>query len=219
MKEFKTDKTLIRQWGLGKQIDEVVDHQRHVKAFIYWNKEDTLFGSALQDMYFRDKDVALVKKWVKERLEALTTVEWRPVIIVMDMDARNHSLSYNNKHIQPSVVSFHFDRLWVAILPDGEARTCEWNTPEENRLDRYRYAYRWPNNVTPDMLPHKENSDAWFFTYSDELWAGLQAIAQGIDALRSRLTALLASPEGSRVLSDAGARAMKLLSAPEKENE
>lgn len=215
----KDRKELARKYG--RVIKTVDIYKLGVCADVFLQKDGMQFSAHLNGQYKASHDGKEVEKWLLAQLKAVATLEWVPVICVLD--AETGSVNWSGRELELHQIAIDVHRFFVAALPDGSVRAVEWDVPENNRLMSQKVPYNWIRNGAIDnvvdggkiVLPlHNESSH--ILPYSEKLWHGLNELMRGIDSLRTKLHVLLNDDAGLLRLENIGARIMNLLEAPDE---
>ncbi len=183
------------------------------------------FNAKVGDRHFQNANAAQLKREIYEYLNANLELTWHPVIIVSEVAPFSPGTA--------SFVGIDVERAYLSQGTDGRVRQLNWDdyevtpgafgpNPGESidsfRLSRSRQSWSGLKKV-PDDLPYRTKSsdkETRILPYTDELYAGLVEIDNGIDRLKVRLRDLLSDKEGWTKIATIGAQLTKLLPAPEE---
>jgi hypothetical protein len=138
------------------------------------------FSASVGDRTFRNADASVVRREVREYLNASTNLQWTPVI----------TLCMPQCHTSGTSIHLDVHRLYLAVDHSGRMRRLEWDDHEEsNPLGFSREAYLGIKSL--EELPC-QTRDTHVLPYDPALWAGLTEVENQLQLLAARLAHLIA---------------------------
>lgn len=168
---------------------------------------DLTFSAAFQGKRFNAATAEEVQKWCWDAIKSADDLVWKPVIVVSYMEGRDQR-PYTRI---PNVVSFDFERSYLAKRMDGTILKSPWELTEGATRTQIAAQFydsealgdlsEWPVKVS-----HKFSDDPTivYIEYTDDLWAGLEKLSEAIEMLRETLTGFLGSVSGHEKLASIG---------------
>jgi hypothetical protein len=182
---------------------------------------------------FTDKDGGVVTQQVLDHIEKENAITWTPVIEVEDTSHRMERAGDRSGSTRHVAVAFRIRRFHLGKATSGRILQAQWDIPKQNLYNAAEDIYIRPQHAddrgkaempifAKDLsLPWRELPDRWrqrptrtFLDYTEELWAGLNGIADIIEKERQQLATLVGNVEAFTLVAELGAGAMsKLLPA------
>lgn len=149
--------------------------------------------------------LAELKKELREAIETLNQLDWRPVIAVNAGEQFERANSAGKIHLK-------YKRHYIAQKPNGEWVRVSWDVEAEHRttnMGRFSFGNQRSNHNF-DQLPIIEQS-RWMgddsfalLEYDEQLWNALEWISGQIDQLREMIqTAVFTGPGRARLIENA----------------
>lgn len=191
----------------GKIVGYVEDKVSKVKTelrLVIDSTEGTVFFARVGEHTTRNKDGDVVRKWIAEQQRAMRHVEWTPIIFVEFSSTDTPSKPWiNGREIKSAIVGnidFRAHRSYIAKV--GKAfRELDWADHDEYSDPMARVDESYSFGFDPDLaaLPYKVPRERFshraayemIFAYDDALWAGLNAIVEGMERSRLALKSIL----------------------------
>lgn len=202
----------------GKVVDEVRFHEGGVCCDIYLDKDSMVFTAEISEQRFCDAEGHKVKAWAREQLKRVCALTWLPVISVLDVGegGRSREYHYSSRRLELHEISIDVYRFYVAQLANGGVRAVDWDTPPEKRLTSHCAPPIWVRGedrlkIEGGRVQALHEDNIHILPYTEDLWAGLQQLCKGIDALSKKLHQLIKSDDGLLKLQNVGAGVLRLL--------
>lgn len=192
----------------GRKVGEIKHKPTGTTVALYLNA-GMEFSASYEDTIVSNRDGTIVRKAILEAIESKVAIAWVPVIAIHTLEWGEYT--YNSDRLDIAQLGLALRRFYLAQAKDNTLRVCSWDTPEDGRLIASE-SYGWREKSL--VLPFQEAHDTIVVAYTEELWAGLNAIHAAVKELRNRLVGIISDEAGRKVIADAGAKAMKLLMAP-----
>lgn len=207
---------LARKHGRAiKTIDHV---DGGICCCLFFNSGTFDFSAKVGTEFFTSKDGEQVERWAREALKGLGSLNWVPVIFVLDASDGEGSYNYGGRELQRHTIQLDVCRYYLAQLPNGSVVQSEWNTKPKDRNARV-HVWHWVeiDDVPAKLedLPLREDS-FHILPYSEELWLSLNKVCAGIDTLADQLNELVGTDKGRARLALIGERLLLALPAPKK---
>lgn len=177
------------------------------------------FSAQVGDQRFRNASAEVLRQEIHKYLNENTAATWYPAIVVSEVAPFSPG--------RAAFVGIEVDRVYLTCN-NGTVRELNWddyNREEDSfgfrpgesidsfRLSRARQSWRGIKSL-PDDLPHTSKSsdkETTVVPYTEELYAGLLEIDNGVRRLRERLRTLLKTDEGRSQVASVGASLLKML--------
>jgi len=201
----------------GKKIETWRDDRKGIAIdirLVSAQVPEPYFLAEWQGQEVKAKELAEVRKRLKEIIDSAAQLEWVRVIEIQEVGLVGAF---------PKGFAFDARRLWLA--PRWNGTIAARYTESAERPDGWESAgdYSFPKGhefQLPWVEPEPEYS--WcstkrrrLYPYSQDLWDRLQELGRVLDALQDRFRELTADPEAMRALASGEAPFLALPPAPE----
>ena len=189
-----------------KKIGTVLHAKTNIE--IEYFLEGEKFVAKVFEKNLSEPNASILKNKINEMIDCWMSFEWMPVIKI--------EIGSGNRWKDDDGVSFEHDRFYIAKGPAGSIVKVDWEVDEEHRKAKCEWGHDSTLKLTmfPFTAPLK-TSHGWLIPYTEETWQGIVDIKAGIEHLKKKLTQLLTSREGVKLLSEKGAKTL-MLEAPKK---
>lgn len=206
----------------------IIEHRSGVSIPLMFNPNERgefalTFNAAFSDMKWTGPSAQDVREQVRAYLDSCSKLDWVPVIEIKETHpfASNYPMTF---------VGIELQRYYLAVsaekLHDGRAvlRRLRWDdydseaeagtTVDMRRIKDSQEYHLFHCDNLKSALPHRSKhseNEIFVVSYTDEVWAALQNIQDGIGRLKTMLRDLIGTDAGHEKLMLVGAQMMKLL--------